>query len=1230
MCKKIIFILLLGTAQAIFASSFSSSTENSLLHNIFIRDPELVVNTVNHLQQPDTDATLNRKSIKQLIDEEKINTKQVEELTLTQTAFLENPFLQDLFLTARVDEDGKATDHAMIDTNLLSNIQEKDRWLLFDEQIIASLHSGCISIDDILAYDLTPLAIELLYAKETRDLFLHNNGAINFNLLAQLRYIKIENKYNIALLKQLLSHRDLTVQQLIEIPLVALNFLVNPSTSEFCLASDQTFDFELLHKLNYFVIPEISNKQSFDNLLRILMSMLSEKVISMEQITSLSNLQMNILAITLSLHASNANPIINFKELKKINDASREIFTKQAIKNLLRSLIITPKQAIALSPEQVNKIETLASTPVQTLENLLKQKKITKQQINKYRSSGRELDLLTDEILQPLFFNPDGSINFPLLDSHAVRVVTRVILSERVRFLFFLGNITFEQFVVYGETCSPFPQDRVCLLTDPLTCDEFINDDGAVRIELLQNIALHESHHFIRSLLLHKQISLNDLIGIKFDTLLFLNYLIKVRGTKYLPVKADGMLNLEVFKAIPNGSFLKQMFSFEVEHTIMFLGWVVIDMLDNGQLTIEQIIRLSREQLRALSYPETRDLFYTAGRLDFKKLQHNPCYSIAKLEEGIPERIKRFMSEGRLNMEQFIALTLTQVMALDNEALDKLFIKSDGAIDFELLASMPALQTIQFTTLKRVFVSSLLRERKISFEQYGALNSLQLKALSNKQLINQLFIDQDNGREFVDVASIARIQNLSQLNILKTLNQNGLLSGRNENLDQFHFSFTQALELSDDFLVQVPNYIANVQNHSLTAEDCVAIAHEIREELRARDQLINNDTTRETTMHAEVHALTSYVLKKLKTLYGQYDNFNEDFRQIREYFKLITKQEEDNQFGQVLVLDSTAKAAEKIQPGIIILQQTKLNDHPALKAYWLGYHGYKTILELHDNTIIINDKPHIKNMLDKVQQLKSGIITDDPVMVSDLVVIFNISKKQHIAAANRCFERLTSHGCVKTMVYVWRAIHDKKLLLGSLEDALWQFTQGLCEIQRAHNHPDEGAFEFPDDLLKGGDVISCPTGTHNKLIEKLMQIHKVTADAVACSPEDLHLNAVKKFFFKTADKINVYLTNRAQSIKNLKNYKEKALFMQAIQLIEGVCDDRSVYDQEFKNNQEIPEIITINAIIQQELESIFDEYGELAYMNNRNNPNFAQLASAEYISKMLFGVTIGQYKDLLK
>lgn len=1229
MYKKIIFILISIVAPTIFAASFSSMhismLQNSLSES-FVKSPAIDASIVNYLKQPDfneRDEIPNRQLIIDLASNERISTNHIKELTLVQADFLEDSFLRNLFWTAYIDEEHKITGHKVIDTYLLSAVQEKHRWLLVDGKIRSSLQLKHISIEQILDYDLTPLAIELLYDPRTQNLFLNDDDTINFNLLAQLCYVKVEAADRRELLKQLLQHRYLTVEQLIEMPAVALNFLVNPATYELCIKPNQAIDFELLSGLNYFVMPEISDKESFENLLRILMAMVAQKATQIEQIASLSNLQVNILANMLSLHTSYINPVVNFKALQKIGDYSWRIFANQAIKDLLRDLVITPKQAIALSPAQVKKIEALASTPLQTLEDLLKQRKITQKHINKYQR-GSQVNLLTDKLLQQLFFKPDGNIDFMLLDSNSVETIASLVLNEKIKFLLFLGNVTFEQLTSGGNYFSSC-QNRIYLLTDPLTRDAFIDDQGKARAELLQNIKLDESHQSINLLLFHEQISIEELVGMECNELAFLNYLIKISGAKYLPVKADGMLDLKLFKAVPNDSFLKNINLYSFGYELEVLGKIIIAMLEGGQLTIQQITTLSKKQLQALSYSEAKDLFHTAsGKLDLEKLQHNPCHSIAMLE-AIPDRIKRFMDEGKLSAEQLIALTPDQASVLGNEAYRKLFIKSDGAIDFELLSTIPSLRRMRCAAFKRAFIISLLQERKTSFEQLDRLNVLQLQALSNKQLANKLFISKENGRDFIDVAAIERIQTLVQLNTLKTLNQNGLLSGRDEERDPLRFDFTQALELSDDFLARVPNYIADVQNHNLTSADCVAIARELREEFRVRHELVNNDATRETTMRAEAHTLTSYVLKKLKAVYDQSDDFNRDFQQIREYFTLITKQEEANKFSRVLVLEGAANIAEKILPGTIAVQETIVNGVPSLKAYWWGYHGYKTTLDLYDNYIEINDKLHIVNVMRKLRQFKPGIITDDSVLANDLVVIFNISKKQHIAAANRCFNRLIGHECAESMVYVWRAIHDEKRLLGSAEEAVWQFAQGLCEIQRAHNERgdscDEGAFEFQDNLLTLPDHVSCPTGTHNKLIEKLMRIHTITADVSVGSPAELRNNATNKFFANTLKKINTYLITRVKSIKSLK---EKEQFMQTMQLIEAIDNDSKVYDQEFKNRRETPEIIEINAIINQVLEDIFSEYGALAYMNNRSNSHFVELATADCIGRIFSGISIDE------
>ena len=98
-------------------------------------------------------------------------------------------------------------------------------------------------------------------------------------------------------------------------------------------------------------------------------------------------------------------------------------------------------------------------------------------------------------------------------------------------------------------------------------------------------------------------------------------------------------------------------------------------------------------------------------------------------------------------------------------------------------------------------------------------------------------------------------------------------------------------------------------------------------------------------------------------------------------------------------------------------------------------------------------------------------------------------------AAKRCLVRLIEVQYVYTdtvsnvstrqlLALSWLAIHDEELRIGSLEDALKQFVEGLYECQRGYNLSDTGI-----DHLALSDSHICVAGTFNKLVEKLAGIH---------------------------------------------------------------------------------------------------------------------------------------------
>ena len=108
--------------------------------------------------------------------------------------------------------------------------------------------------------------------------------------------------------------------------------------------------------------------------------------------------------------------------------------------------------------------------------------------------------------------------------------------------------------------------------------------------------------------------------------------------------------------------------------------------------------------------------------------------------------------------------------------------------------------------------------------------------------------------------------------------------------------------------------------------------------------------------------------------------------------------------------------------------------------------------------------------------------------------VFGLKANIENAAAQRAIMRITNPtfsfedpgsnlSILQLLAVAFEAIHDKSLLIGTLEDALAQFVKGLYEIQRGYNLSEDGK-----DLLGLDDPI-CTAGTFNKIIEKLIGIH---------------------------------------------------------------------------------------------------------------------------------------------
>jgi hypothetical protein len=98
-------------------------------------------------------------------------------------------------------------------------------------------------------------------------------------------------------------------------------------------------------------------------------------------------------------------------------------------------------------------------------------------------------------------------------------------------------------------------------------------------------------------------------------------------------------------------------------------------------------------------------------------------------------------------------------------------------------------------------------------------------------------------------------------------------------------------------------------------------------------------------------------------------------------------------------------------------------------------------------------------------------------------------------AANKAIDRLLSGegwaykdplSQVKTIElfhFIWAAMHDEELRVGTLIDAKHRFIDALYEIQRGRNINEAGVD------VGGDDAPICAGGTFNKLIEALVHIH---------------------------------------------------------------------------------------------------------------------------------------------
>lgn len=134
-------------------------------------------------------------------------------------------------------------------------------------------------------------------------------------------------------------------------------------------------------------------------------------------------------------------------------------------------------------------------------------------------------------------------------------------------------------------------------------------------------------------------------------------------------------------------------------------------------------------------------------------------------------------------------------------------------------------------------------------------------------------------------------------------------------------------------------------------------------------------------------------------------------------------------------------------------------------------------------------------------------------------------------AAKRCILRLSNNNCVfhdpvshlsvkQLLCLFYIAIHDDNRRIGTLKDAKIQFIEALYEIQRGYNIDEQGI----DDLKT--DSYICVAGSFNKLIEKLVGIHKkceilyITPQTASLKLKRVIDEEAKKFLHKKAEYIN--------------------------------------------------------------------------------------------------------------
>lgn len=571
------------------------------------------------------------------------------------------------------------------------------------------------------------------------------------------------------------------------------------------------------------------------------------------------------------------------------------------------------------------------------------------------------------------------------------------------------------------------------------------------------------------------------------------------------------------------------------------------------------------------------------------------------------------------NNQEILLTIVRRTHALPDEIVDAATIQviADKSINPEIFAAILKHYSTSID-LCRVLFKKFLKDCQPFIEDDSFVDLLKKEnimfLLKHQEFLNVLG---------TDICPLRVFSALDQdkLGVIKLLIDDGLLNLSNENDDR-RLTLAQAIEINT------------------TAMDMVSFDSyfEAADSLRAGEikpadfvMMFRNNVGSESTMSAALDEQAKKGADKLEDIYNSdksLSRLEKDIEDIRIYFDIIAKNDASNNFKQIVVLSENSPDPSTVEAGTIVMQVKQ----GLLKAWWMGYHGYELEFKQYNGYFKLDAVPE-----EIIKQIKSvdfasegkNIITDED-FIEKIKVICQISKKNHIAAARDGFEKLINIFDKQkqefifrnVVVNVWRAVHDKDKLFGSIDDALWVFTQGLCEIARAHNG-DEGRFEADDESFPNKiNGFACEPGTMHKFFEKLNHIHKsFTVDIAAI--DELRSMARQKFINTAIARINNYLVDR---IEQINTQQDLTILENLIATIQENAHYANINNSEIKKATILQDKIDFAAVgdvvttqdhdVQTELriiqdftkeiaDSIFEEYGETAYAGNKLGVEFA-------------------------